>query len=127
MVHGDDAFLHVHAGTHVLCTTDKDADAAFIHLCEQCLALLVGVGNMYVGNLITRYAVVIHKAVDDVGIGIVLLSLGRYACIAEDKLCAFLLLELVVNLLDLLADGWYLASLVLVGIINQSWVDGCFC
>ena len=127
MVHGNNALLYIHTCTHIFCTTNENTHTTIIHLGKQLLTFLIGVCLMNIGNFLTRYTIVIYKTIDNIGIGIVFLSLTRYACITEDELRAFLFCKLVINLLDILTDSRYLSSLCLPTFVYQTRIDSSFC
>ena len=110
MVQSYKSCLHVHTRTHILCAANHDAHAAFSYFLEEGLAVVVGLCCVNIDDFLSRYMIFSDKTVDDVVIGVVLLPLRWHTSIAEDKLRALLVVELLIDLSDVAAKFLYLTA-----------------
>ena len=122
------ACLYVHASTHILRTANEDTHLAVTHLLEQSLLIGIFLYLLYVGYLLTRYAVVLGQSVYDVVVGIVFIFiLAWHTEFTEYKLHAFLLLHFVIRLLDVVTAIGNLTDTIIHFREHKTRTDCRFC
>lgn len=87
---GDASALGVHSGAEHFGRTEKDADFAFVHGGNHCLAGLFGLGFLDEAHFIGRDAVVFYQLALYLAVGVPFAGLVS-AEVAEDELRAFVL------------------------------------
>lgn len=100
MMDGHGTFLRIDTRTQFLCGTEKETDAARVHVPEQFLACVVAVRLLDEPYLFLRDIVVFHELAPYFAVDVPLVRLVS-AQVREYELCAFLVKIFVVILRNL--------------------------
>src|SRR5699024_7874692 len=119
LVDGDASALGVDSGAEHFGGTEEDADFAFVHVLNHCSTRLFSLAFLNETYLICRYAIILHQFPLDFAVSI---PLTGFICteIAENELCAFVL---VILLVVLAYQGGTMASFVIYVVIVFILVD----